>query len=329
MTSVDRFYHILQKPVITEKATGDSGRRNAYHFQVPLDANKVEIRQAVERLFKVHVVAVNTARVRGKPSKRVAVVLAGIAIAIGALLTFAGRGRGDDSCSQASRLTGVWDAKTRDALATHFAHSATWDAIARVVDTYAGQWRPLREAACRAHDKPAQTCLDQRFARLVRYLDKLGTLKQELALMFPDDTDVQLVKRAIFDPFEYLMHRHTAGLLNLDFKHELGTVAWQAACHPRVQNIGPKTRQGRALVPGTEVIAIERCSGHDGTYGVKKATYPLARKIAKPVETRVKQAAPQHFTSDCVMAGAHIAHGLADGTQAAHPLTLLRHAYGL
>jgi len=153
--------------------------------------------------------------------------------------------------------------------------------------------------------------------------------KQELPLLFPDEADVIRVKRAFYDPFEYLMHRHAAGLLKTDFKQPLGKIAWQAACHQRVQNIGPKTRDVLNLVPGTEVVAIERCSGHDGTYGVRKDTYPIARKIAKPVETRVKAASPQHFTSDCVMAGAHIAHGLNDGTAAEHPITLLRHAYGI
>jgi len=153
--------------------------------------------------------------------------------------------------------------------------------------------------------------------------------KQELPLMYPDVAQVQAVKRAIFDPFEYLMHRHTAGQLNTEFRHGLGKVAWQVACHQRVQNIGPKTRQVLELVPGTDVIAIERCSGHDGTYGVKKASYALARKIAKPVETRVQQAQADHFTSDCVMAGNHIAHGLGDGRSAEHPLSLLRRAYGI
>ena len=153
--------------------------------------------------------------------------------------------------------------------------------------------------------------------------------KQELPLMFPDDAEVQAVKRAIYDPFEYLMHRQAAGQFRTDFRHELGKVAWQVACHQRVQNIGPKTRQVLELVPGTQVTAIERCSGHDGTYGVKQATYDFARKIAKPVENRVKQAEAQHFTSDCVMAGAHIAHGLGDGREAEHPLSLLRRAYGI
>ena len=153
--------------------------------------------------------------------------------------------------------------------------------------------------------------------------------KQELPLLFPHEPEIIRVKRAFYDPFEYLMHRHAAGLFKTDFRNQLGKVVWQAACHQRVQNIGPKTRDVLSLVPNTEVVTIERCSGHDGTYGVKKDTYAFARKIAKPVENRVIQAAPQHFTSDCVMAGAHIAHGLGDGTRAEHPISLIRKAYGI
>ena len=70
MTSMDRMYRVIQKPVITEKATDDTAERNAYHFRVPVTANKVEIRQAVEKLFEVKVLSVNTARVRGKVRRR-------------------------------------------------------------------------------------------------------------------------------------------------------------------------------------------------------------------------------------------------------------------
>lgn len=70
MTTVDRLYQIIQRPVITEKGTDDTADRNAYHFRVPCDANKVEIRQAVETLFKVKVRAVNTMHVGGKMRRR-------------------------------------------------------------------------------------------------------------------------------------------------------------------------------------------------------------------------------------------------------------------
>ena len=70
MSSKDRFYSIIKSPVVTEKGTDDTARRNAYHFRVPTDANKIEIRQAVENLFGVHVEGVNTLRVRGKSRRR-------------------------------------------------------------------------------------------------------------------------------------------------------------------------------------------------------------------------------------------------------------------
>jgi len=153
--------------------------------------------------------------------------------------------------------------------------------------------------------------------------------KQELPLLFPDDPDVQKVKAAFFDPFEYLMLRHRAGLLKTDFKRSLGRVAYHAACHQRVQNIGPKTREALSLVPGTAVEAIERCSGHDGTYAVKKECHEFAMKIVQPVVARVRAAGADHYGSDCAMAGHHIGHALADGRAPEHPITLLRIAYGL
>ncbi|MCP3868612.1 MAG: Fe-S oxidoreductase [Gammaproteobacteria bacterium] len=153
--------------------------------------------------------------------------------------------------------------------------------------------------------------------------------KQELPLMFPDDPDVQKVKEAFFDPFEYLVLRHKEGKLNTDFKTSLGKVAYHAACHQRVQNIGQKTRDALALVPDTQVEVIERCSGHDGTYAVKKEFHDSAMKIVKPVVNKINNAEADHFGSDCAMAGHHIEKGLDDGRVPEHPISLLRKAYGI
>ncbi len=70
MGNIDRMYQVIKKPVITEKATNDSIDRNSYTFRVPVDANKIEIRQAVETLFEVKVRGVNTLRVNGKSRRR-------------------------------------------------------------------------------------------------------------------------------------------------------------------------------------------------------------------------------------------------------------------
>jgi Fe-S oxidoreductase len=159
--------------------------------------------------------------------------------------------------------------------------------------------------------------------------------KQELPLMFPADADVQALKARIFDPFEYLMLRHKAGLLRTDFTQTLGKVSYHVPCHLRVQNIGLKTRDLLRLVPETTVEVIERCSGHNGTYGVKKEFRAASVKIGRPVVSRVAQAAADHYSSDCPMAGHQIESMLPGGEDGAaprepeHPLSLIRKAYGL
>jgi len=152
--------------------------------------------------------------------------------------------------------------------------------------------------------------------------------KQELPLMFPDDPEVRKVRAAMFDPFEYLMLRHREGRLKTEFKASLGKVSYQVPCHLRVQNIGLKTRDILALVPGTEIEAIERCSGHDGTYAVKKEFHDISKKIARPVVNKVAKSDARHFVSDCPMAAAQIAQEL-DTLSPEHPLGLLRRAYGI
>jgi Fe-S oxidoreductase len=153
--------------------------------------------------------------------------------------------------------------------------------------------------------------------------------KSELPLLFPDDEDVKRVQTAIFDPFEYLMHRHKAGKLNTDFKNPLGKVAYHVPCHQRVQNIGPKTREIMQLVPDTTIEVIERCSGHDGTYAVKREFHEISMKIGRPVVDRVKGANADHYVSDCPMAAHQIENGLGRIKKPSHPLTLLKMAYGL
>tara|TARA_R110002049_G_scaffold9154_11_gene47453 strand:- start:2474 stop:3796 length:1323 start_codon:yes stop_codon:yes gene_type:complete len=153
--------------------------------------------------------------------------------------------------------------------------------------------------------------------------------KQELPLLYPDDADVKKVQAAFFDPFEYLWLRHRGGALNTEFPNALGDIAYQVACHQRVQNIGLKTRDVLGLVQETSVTTHERCSGHDGTYAVKKETREKSLKIARPVVRKVDQQAPDHFMSDCPMAATHIGNLSETIATAEHPMTLLRMAYGL
>jgi Fe-S oxidoreductase len=156
--------------------------------------------------------------------------------------------------------------------------------------------------------------------------------KQEIPLMYPGDADAAAVRDAMFDPFEYLVMRKKDGLLKTDFKEKLGKVSYHIPCHSRVQNVGQKTREVLEMVPGTEVNVVERCSGHDGTWGVKEEYFDNSMKIGRPVFRQMAQAQPDYVSSDCPIAARHILQGMGEDAGKAvkaHPLTLLRKAYGL
>ena len=165
--------------------------------------------------------------------------------------------------------------------------------------------------------------------------------KQELPLLFPDDAELKLVAEAMFDPFEYLSLRHKDGLLNTQFTTKLGKVSYHVPCHLRVQNMGLRTQELLKLVPGTELNTVERCSGHDGTWGVKKEYFANSMKIDRPVFRAMAETEPDYISSDCPIAGRHIVQGMeanssvtAAGRQSTmarkeHPISLIRIAYGL
>ena len=157
--------------------------------------------------------------------------------------------------------------------------------------------------------------------------------KQELPLMFPDCADTQLVKEAMWDPFEYFVARNGDGLLKTEFNHALGNVSYHIPCHSRVQNVGRKTADMLQMIPDTKVNVVERCSGHAGTYGVKKEYHQMSLKIGKPVFKAMASEAPDYISSDCQLAGHHIEQGMeVNGlkpAEMAHPLSLLRKAYGI
>jgi Fe-S oxidoreductase len=158
--------------------------------------------------------------------------------------------------------------------------------------------------------------------------------KQELPLLFPENADVEAVSNAMFDPFEYFVLRERDGLLDKSFARSLGNVSYHIPCHSRVQNIGQRTREALEWVPDTKVTTVERCAGHDGTFGVKREFYADSMKIGKPVFARMHDAEPDFISSDCPIAGRRIEQGItqAHGAQRArkaHPLTLLCMACGL
>jgi glycerol-3-phosphate dehydrogenase subunit C len=156
--------------------------------------------------------------------------------------------------------------------------------------------------------------------------------KQELPLMYPQDADVAAVRDAMFDPFEYFVLRRKDGLLKTSFPNPLGKVSYHIPCHSRVQKVGQKTRELLESIPGTELTTVERCAGHDGTWGVKTEYYANSMKIGGPVFRQMAAPKPATIASDCPIAARHIQQGMGeDGkdVEKAHPLSLVRKAYGV
>lgn len=154
--------------------------------------------------------------------------------------------------------------------------------------------------------------------------------KKELPLLFPEDADVKAVSDATLDPFEYLVMRSRDGLLKTDFRNPLGKISYHIPCHSRVQNIGQKTREVLQMVPGTTLTTVERCSGHDGTWGVKSEYYDNSMKIGAPVFRQMANGDPDFISSDCPIAASHVQHGMGPThARKMHPLSLLRIAYGI
>ena len=63
---MDNILSLIRRPIVTERATQLKALSNQYVFRVAPEANKQQVKRAIERLFKVKVLSVNTMNVRGK-----------------------------------------------------------------------------------------------------------------------------------------------------------------------------------------------------------------------------------------------------------------------
>jgi glycerol-3-phosphate dehydrogenase subunit C len=152
------------------------------------------------------------------------------------------------------------------------------------------------------------------------------TLRKEYPLLAHDEEGRHVADSTV-DLCEYLMRRHAEGKLALDFARSPGKILYQVPCHLKVQDIGFKSRDLLKLIPGAEVVTVEKCTGHDGTWSMKKEYFPLSMEIGKPVFREVAERRPDTIATDCPLAGIQIRQGT--GRTAKHPVVILAEAYGL
>ncbi|MBI3812609.1 MAG: Fe-S oxidoreductase [Nitrospirae bacterium] len=151
-------------------------------------------------------------------------------------------------------------------------------------------------------------------------------LKKEYPDLVPTE-EARKVAANTYDLCEYLMKLDGQGKLAKDFISSPGKVAYQVPCHLRDQNIGLKSRDLMKLIPGTTVEVIEKCSGHDGTFGVKEEYYDLSIKVGRKAFAAVEEAEPDVAASDCPLSG--LALTQSTGKKSVHPIQIIQKAYGL
>jgi Fe-S oxidoreductase len=139
--------------------------------------------------------------------------------------------------------------------------------------------------------------------------------------------DAVLVAEHTFDTSEYLLARHREAPLDTEFGGSTyDSILWQAACHYRAQQIGPKSRQLMELT-GADVQMIERCSAIDGTWGLRSENLEMAHRVAKPLMEKVRESDAQLVAGDCHLANTAIRE--ATDKTPSHPLQVLARAYGI
>ncbi len=186
-------------------------------------------------------------------------------------------------------------------------------------------------SAAKANLQSLRVWLDQGYDIIAPVPSCSLMLKREYPYLLPGEDALRLAQRT-FDVCEYLMRLKKAGALSTDFVHKPGRIVYQIPCHLRDQNIGFKSKELMELT-GATVEVVERCSGHDGTWGAKTEFFNLSIGIAAKTMREIQKAPADRIASDCPLAALQLdqagstAH--AGGRQTVHPIQIVRDAYGL
>ncbi len=154
------------------------------------------------------------------------------------------------------------------------------------------------------------------------------TCSQMLRVEYPRllaSNDAKKVAANTMDPMEYLARLASGGKLNKNFKTGAGNISYHIPCHLRAQNVGYKTRDVLSLLPNTRVTVVEECSGHDGTWAMKKQNFEQSLKWGSRAVQQMTEGNPQVTCSDCPLAAIQIEQG--NGRRPLNPMQILAKSY--
>jgi glycerol-3-phosphate dehydrogenase subunit C len=154
-------------------------------------------------------------------------------------------------------------------------------------------------------------------------------IKYEWPLLVPDSEEIKHLSKNTYDICEYLVKFIQENSLSDLIKpiDNQESVTLHISCHSRAQNIGQKATELLRMIPNLKLDVIERCSGHGGSWGVKKNNFEMALKVGKPVSRKAIQSKNKYIVSECPLAGTHIKQGMDkieknDTKALSHPLEI-------
>jgi Fe-S oxidoreductase len=172
-------------------------------------------------------------------------------------------------------------------------------------------------------------------AQLLRFVDEgriivatNPTCSQMIRVEYPrmlGSDDAKKVASKTMDPMEFLARLAAEGKLDRNFKTAAGNVNYHMPCHLRAQYIGYKTRDVLSLLPNTEVNVVEECSGHDGTWSMKKENFKASLKWGGRAFQAMAEGDPEVTCSDCPLAAIQIEQGT--GRRPLNPMQILARSY--
>ena len=150
------------------------------------------------------------------------------------------------------------------------------------------------------------------------------TMRREYPLLLPGD-EVKEFAAAVVDPNELLFQIKREGKFNREFRTTPGKVAYHIPCHLKAQQIGFRSRDMMRTIPGAEVVSVDACTAHDGTWAMKKEFFELSMKWGAKAFNGMRDADAKLMTTDCPLSAIQIEQ--ATGVHPVHPLEVLASAY--
>lgn len=150
-------------------------------------------------------------------------------------------------------------------------------------------------------------------------------LKHEYPLLLRTPEAKELSEK-VYEIGDYLFSLNQENLFNKDFKNPMGKIDYHIACHLKSLGVGYKSAALMRMIPNTKVRIVEICSGHDGTFGVKKDTFDMAVSVGKPLFENILNQKADLVVSDCPLAGNFIELNTSRAVKS--PIEVLSMAYG-